>query len=213
MSTRTCRDGHPSTTDDFCSECGLEMDASSAFAHDPTPIPQNLCPVCSTDRDDPRSPFCGVCGYNFITRVGGDVVAPTTPVAAAPVVAAPVHHAPAANPKSPHIEIEISFDATNAAAPKDQPIRKFSLYDEESLLGRRSRGTPQTVGLDGDDFISRRHVLIIRVKSGYVVRLFDNTNGGTHNGKDLVAGVEVPLALDDKIGIGSFTVIRVTAIK
>jgi pSer/pThr/pTyr-binding forkhead associated (FHA) protein len=99
-------------------------------------------------------------------------------------------------------------------APKGVPPRKFSLYDEESLIGRRSSSMPQTVGLEGDDYVSRRHLLIILQPSGsYVARLFDNTNGGMFNGKEMTAGVEVPLAEGDKIAIGAFTIIKVNAIR
>ena len=104
---------------------------------------------------------------------------------------------------APHIEIEVTFDESNAEAPKGEPPRKFSLYDEESLIGRRSSSIPQTVGLEGDDGVSRRHLLIIRQADGsYVARLFDNTNGGILNDTEMTAGVEAPLAEGDKIAIG-----------
>jgi pSer/pThr/pTyr-binding forkhead associated (FHA) protein len=115
---------------------------------------------------------------------------------------------------APHIEIEVTFDESNAEAPQGAPPRKFSLYDEESLIGRRSSSIPQTVGLEGDDGVSRRHLLIIRQADGsYVARLFDNTNGGTLNDTEMTAGVEAPLAEGDKIAIGAFTVIRVNAVR
>jgi predicted component of type VI protein secretion system len=56
--------------------------------------------------------------------------------------------------------------------------------------------------------------LIIRQSAGsYVVRLFDNTNGGLLNGKEMTAGVEEPLAEGDTIAIGAFTIIKVNAIR
>jgi pSer/pThr/pTyr-binding forkhead associated (FHA) protein len=113
-----------------------------------------------------------------------------------------------------HIEIEVTFDESNVEAPKGEPPRKFSLYDEESLIGRRSRSVPQTVGLEGDDGVSRRHLLIIRQADGsYVARLFDTTNGGTLNGREMTAGVEAPLAEGAVIAIGAFTIVRVNAIR
>ena len=45
------------------------------------------------------------------------------------------------------------------------------------------------------------------------MRLFDNINGATHNGAELTAGVERPLAIGDRIAIGAFTVIRVIALR
>jgi hypothetical protein len=218
-----CRNGHDSQTADFCSECGLELDVprGAAFEADLTPLPGQLCPVCTTDRDDPDSPFCGVCGYNFITKVGGHVVAaaPAAPAARPPskpktAPGAPViQQAPPTSAAAPRIEIEVRFDESKPGAPKSEPVRKFSLYDEESLLGRRSSGVAQTVGLDGDDFISRRQLLIIRGKGGYVARLFDGTNGGQHNGKEMTPGVEVKLGVGDELAIGSFTLIKVAGIK
>jgi len=107
-----------------------------------------------------------------------------------------------------------SFDESNAGAPKDAPPWKFSLYDEESLIGRRSRSIPQAVELEGDDGLSRRRLLIIRQADGsYVARLFDTTNGGTLNDTEMAAGVEEPLAEGDKIAIGVFTIIRVSAVR
>jgi pSer/pThr/pTyr-binding forkhead associated (FHA) protein len=72
----------------------------------------------------------------------------------------------------------------------------------------------QTVRLEGDDCVSRRHLLIIRQSVGsHVVRLFDNTNGGMLNGKEMSAGVEEPLAEGDTITIGAFTIIKVNVLR
>ena len=221
----TCPDGHDSTTSDFCSECGLQMPApvqddpnqgiSVDVASNAQPVSRESCPRCQTDRDDPSTPFCGVCGYNFVTQQGGDVV-PQTVTAPQPAVqptAAPPAAAPPAAAAA-YIEIEVTFDESNVEAPKGMPPRKFSLYDEESLIGRRSSSMLQTVRLEGDDCVSRRHLLIIRQSAGsYVVRLFDNTNGGMLNGKEMTAGVEEPLAEGDKIAVGAFTIIKVNVIR
>ncbi len=207
-----CPDGHPSTANDFCSECGLQMAPPATGIVQAAAAIEGGCPVCKTQRDDVNSRFCGVCGYNFDTGEGGDVIhEPPAPPPARPAPRAPVT---ALNPRAaadaPHIEIEITFDEGHADAPKGEPPRKFSLYDEESLIGRRSASTPQTLGLEGDDYLSRRHLLIIRQgPRSYVARLFDGTNGGTHNGKEMTAGVEVPLAIGDRLAIGTFTVLRV----
>jgi pSer/pThr/pTyr-binding forkhead associated (FHA) protein len=154
-----------------------------------------------------------VCGYNFVTGQNGDVITKTVPAPVANTITARparIYSASAA----PHIEVEVTFDESNEGAPRGVPPRKFSLYDEESLIGRRSNSIPQTVGLEGDNFISRRHLLIIRQPGGsYVARLFDNTNGGTLNDTEMTIGVEVPLAEGDKIAIGTFTIIKVTAIR
>jgi hypothetical protein len=202
----TCRDGHASTTSDYCSECGLEMIAGIASTRLDT---RELCPKCKSDRDDPTSPYCGVCGYNFDTGAPGDhIEPPRSVVTPAPPPAEPIRTvAPA------RIEIEVTV-ADDPAAPKNQPARKFALYDEENLIGRRTSGGAQTVGLDGDDYVSRRHVLIIRQSDGsYVARLFDNTNGATLNGVEMTPGVERPLVTGDTLRIGTFTLLKVTGIR
>jgi hypothetical protein len=191
-----------------------DQSASGDVADNTHPASRENCPICKTDRDEPQSAFCGVCGYNFVTGQGGAVVAAAAPEPSPvkPIVSPPERVISAS--AAPHIEIEVTFDESKMEAPQGVPSRKFSLYDEESLIGRRSHSIPQTVGLEGDDGVSRRHLLIIRQADGsYVARLFDNTNGGTHNNKEMTAGVEAPLAEGDEIAIGAFTIVRVNTIR
>src|SRR5262245_35296999 len=82
-----CPDRHDSTTSDYCAECGRRMpapvqaDATQGTSVDATsdaqPVSRESCPKCQTGRDDRSTPFCGVCGYNFVTGQGGDVVPQT----------------------------------------------------------------------------------------------------------------------------------------
>lgn len=218
-----CPDGHDSETNDFCSECGLEIQvlidsAQSATRVDATTIPSvldELCPACKTERDGSQTTFCEVCGYNFVTGEGGGAI-PVTPPSPSPsvVTAAKQSDKTFSASATPHIEIEITFDETISEAHRGMPARKFSLYDDENLIGRRSKSIAQTLGIDGDDFISRRHLLILRASSGaYVVRLFDGTNGATLNGAEMTSGVELSLAIGDIIAIGTYTLIKVIGIQ
>ena len=156
-----------------------------------------------------------MCGYNFVTRQGGDVVPQpvTAPQPAVqPTEATPAPAQPAA--AAAHIEIEVTFDESHVEAPKGMSPRKFSLYDEESLIGRRSSFMLETVRLEGDDCVSPpAPVDHPAVAGSYVARLFDNTNGGMLNGKEMTAGVEEPLAEGDKITVGAFTIIKVNIIR
>lgn len=211
-----CPAGHDSVARDFCSECGLEMPAlpNAAPVAESAAPERVLCPVCQTERDDSGTTFCGVCGYNFTTGQSGATVS-KTPVEVQHVVPRAEQPERVASVAAiPHIDIEVTFDESNAEAPKGVAPRKFSLYDEESLIGRRSSSVPQTIGIEGDDCISRRQLLIIRQPGGsYVARLFDNTNGGTLNGNPMAPGLEISLSVDDTIVIGAYTCIRVTAIQ
>jgi len=108
MTTYNCSAGHNSVDPDFCSECGNQLaplpGASSpagAPAADPASAPpassstsgHEDCPMCTEVRDG-SAQFCGVCGYDFVNKTGGEV-----PQAAAPAPAAPApNYAPPAVP-------------------------------------------------------------------------------------------------------------------
>jgi hypothetical protein len=198
----------PPPAEDGTSQPAVPLTASGALFQRAT------CPKCATDRDAPDCRFCGVCGYDFVTGQSGDIVQPANPPAGrARLGRAPSAPSPSAT-TAPHIDIEITFDESNPEAPKGRSARKFSLYDDESLIGRKSTSVPQTVGLEGDEGVSRRHLLILRQGDGsYVARLFANTNGAKLNSAEMTAGVEEPLSEGDRIALGVFTVIRVNVIR
>jgi hypothetical protein len=215
MSTQ-CPAGHASTEPDFCSECGLAIAAPSAPADAQSATPpsqpsagsgRERCPKCNEERDDPRAQFCGVCSYDFVNKVGGDVVEP--PPVAPPIGQPATGSTPATPPvtaSGARLDIEVSVAG---AAPL-----KFSLFDEESLVGRKSASTPQTVGVAGDDAISRRQFMITRQKDGsYSVRDLGSSNGTKLNGTTLVSGQESPIKEGDVIEIGEHTRITVSAVR
>jgi hypothetical protein len=225
-----CSAGHASTEADFCSVCGVEMTPSAATpavapaASAAPPVPAahahkgEDCPKCKAEREDPSSPFCGTCGYNFVTKVGGDVVQPT-PVVTAPGVipliptAAGGSPVPASALPGARMDVAISVDFSKPSAPRVRPSLNFPLYDEESLIGRVNSSVKQTVSVE-DEAISKRHALIIRRADGsYVIRDINSTNGTFLNGVALIAGEDKPLKEGDVITMGEFTVITVKAIR
>lgn len=220
MATHTCPDGHTSDTADFCSQCGIEMSpspagtpASSGSPSSPASsgAPREKCPKCSTERDDPSSPFCGVCGYNFTTGTGGGAVVPDPVDATPPAASGGVAGAtPVVAASGARIDIEVTF--TDDGRKADAPL-KFNLYDEESMVGRKKASSKVTVAIE-DLGVSTRHLMIVRRADGTaVVRDLQSTNGTKLNGTDLQAGVESPLSEGDEIAIGEFTKIKVTAIR
>jgi hypothetical protein len=175
------------------------------------------CPKCTTERDDPSSPFCGVCGYNFVTRQGGDMVPPAAKQAGQPATAtagSPPPVVPTQSPSSPRMDLVVTTDTKVAAAPKGRPAQTFSLFEEESLVGRKNSKIAQTVPIEGDDGVSKRHALIIRQQDGrYIIRELGSTNGTKLNGKDLVTGTDYDLKEGDVVTLGEFTVITVKSIR
>lgn len=219
MATHTCPDGHTSDTADFCSQCGIEMSPSAAGTPVSSPAPatttggtKEKCPKCSTDRDDPSSVFCGVCGYNFSTGTGGGQVVPDhEAVAATTAPAAATGSSSSGSAKGSLIDIEVTF--TDDARKADAPL-KFSLFEEQSIIGRKKSNPTPGLAVALDDLaISTRHLLVDYRAGSVVVRDNNSANGSKINGKDLTAGAEQAVSVGDEIAIGEFTVIKVTAIR
>jgi len=216
--------GVMSTEADFCSSCGAQLtpdapDAGAAVSGTPAaPTHHETCPKCSAERDDPSSPFCGTCGYNFVTKQGGEVVPPDepAPAAPAPVKTASASVAPSASQSSQsgvRMDITITVDFNVPTAPHVRPSLSFPLFDEESLLGRKSTSVKQTVAIE-DDAISKRHAIIVRNPDGsFLIRDLNSTNGTKVNGTALKAGADQPLKEGDVITMGEFTIITVQTIR
>jgi hypothetical protein len=230
MTTYNCPAGHNSVDPDFCSECGNQLaptpgSAPAAPAADPssTAAPATStsgahenCPKCTEVRDG-SAQFCGVCGYDYVNKTGGEV-----PQAAAPAPAAPAPHyappavptsspssAPAASLSSARIDLEVVVGKTGP--------RKHSLFDNENLIGRPNNKVALSLVIDGDEGISRRQMMITRQPDGSVtVRDLDSANGTKveHDGGTVTVAVgeERPIVVGDKIIIGEHTVVTIIAI-
>lgn len=230
MTTYNCPAGHASVDPDFCSECGNQLapapgSAPAAPAADPSPASaapsttstsgaHENCPMCTEVRDG-SAQFCGVCGYDYVNKTGGEVPqaaapAPAVPAPnyAPPAVTAPVASAPASL-SSARIDLEIVVGKTSP--------RKHSLFDNESLIGRPNNKVALSLVIDGDEGISRRQMMITRQADGTVtVRDLDSANGTKveHDGGTVTVAVgeERPIVVGDKIIIGEHTVVTVIAI-
>lgn len=225
MTTYHCPAGHDSVDPDFCSECGNQLAAApgsapaapvadpSAPSTSSSSAGHENCPKCSEVRDG-SAQFCGVCGYDYVNKTGGEV-----PQAAAPAPAAPApNYAPPAVPSpsvapaslsSARIDLEVVVGKTGP--------RKHSLFDNESLIGRPNNKVALSLVIDGDEGISRRQMMITRQADGSVtVRDLDSANGTKveHDGGTvtLAVGEERPIVVGDKIIIGEHTVVTIIAI-
>src|SRR5262249_59595555 len=81
--TRNSPGGPRAAGRDFCPGWGWAPSGAPARAT-AAPAPATTgggekCPKCHTDRDDASAQFCGVCAYDFVNKVGGNVVPPPPP--------------------------------------------------------------------------------------------------------------------------------------
>jgi FHA domain len=242
--TYTCPQNHQSESPDFCSVCGVEIPADPAKAAAPATaaVPSvaatgERCPDCGTLCEAPEQVYCEVCGFNFRTRTSG--VPPLGgPIAPAPVTEAPRAPAPSDPPPeasgngpepSPSppgqdspvvrwdvlVEVDDSLYGTkNPDAPVHQPTRTFTLFDDESLIGRAGTEVRVQVPIAGDHGVSRRQALLVRrPDGGLLLRDLGSTNGTQVNGIDVVPGVDVPVGDGDRIAIGAWTRITLRAVQ
>lgn len=232
--TYNCSAGHQSVDADFCSECGNQLAAplaasapSSAPSSGPAsgasaPVISSAaalasasstsgsedCPKCSESRDG-SAQFCGVCGYDYVTMTGGEVPQ-ATPPAAPPSYAPPAVTAPLVQPPASSARIDVEVVVNKGS------VRKHSLFDAESLIGRPNNKLALSLVIDGDEGISRRQMMITRQAASVTLRDLDSANGtkvdrgGTVT--TLAAGEERELAVGDKIIIGEYTVVTIVAI-
>lgn len=229
MTTYHCPAGHDSVDPDFCSECGNQLapapgsapaapaaDPSQASAAPSTTSAQGgheNCPMCTEVRDG-SAQFCGVCGYDYVNKTGGEVpqAAAPAPTVPAPNYAPPAVPSPSVAPaslSSARIDLEVIVGKTGP--------RKHSLFDNESLIGRPNNKVALSLVIDGDEGISRRQMMITRQADGSVtVRDLDSANGTKveHDGGTvtLAVGEERPIVVGDKIIIGEHTVVTIIAI-
>jgi hypothetical protein len=143
MTALLCPEGHLSDEADYCSVCGVAMDApavgatpspagalSSAAAAAHPGIKGTPCPVCAEPRADLDARFCEVCRYDFVGKSASEARPPAAalpqPAQAAPPAAHPA--APAPTPLAPTAAPAQPFSATPnppglaAPQPPQQPF-------------------------------------------------------------------------------------------
>jgi hypothetical protein len=227
--TYLCPKGHVSTDADYCSECGLRINAAPASSStDAAPMAAagGVCPVCGTPRT-PGARFCEVCRYDFVAGKaadpGGDLEppAPPTVVSAPPVLAPPPPMAPDPPPPAAASPFAVGNawavvtadkslmgpDTADLVFPEGEPRRSYPLDLDENLVGRRSaRGNVHPEIPVNDPSVSSRHLKICRQKDGalYLVDV-GSSNGTRLNGAAVEVGVETSLKPGDQIAIGAWT--------
>jgi hypothetical protein len=223
-----CPNGHQSTTDDYCDQCGARIAGATADPAAQIPVAPvapsgeaaapavaaagELCPVCGASRVG-SDRFCEGCGYDFVTQA--------TPAQAGAVAAA------AAAGGEPRWDAVISADRTyfdqvaspGVEFPPHCPDRTFPLAGAQLRIGRRSasRGIHPEIDLSGapeDSAVSHLHALLVRGADGsYSVVDPGSTNGTTVNDSPdpIAVNTPIPLAEGDRIHVGAWTTITLHA--
>ena len=108
-------------------------------------------------------------------------------------------------------------DAAAVEFPGYTPERRFRLAGPEMRIGRRSvsRGLEPEIDLTGpptDPGISRLHAVLFAEPDGSWTILDPGSENGTVvNGREITAGVRLPLHDGDRIHLGAWTVITIQA--
>ncbi|WP_433634471.1 FHA domain-containing protein [Nocardia sp. CA-120079] len=220
MAIATCPDGHQSVATDYCDVCGSPIGAPA-----PT-IAAALCPSCgspSTGR------FCEVCGADSaLPTPEPRAAAPTEIVTATAVSAAEVASAAGAVTWVATITADREFydrvqarkgpDADQVEFPAFYPERRITLRGTDILIGKHSvsQGLQPEIDLGiapADAGVSRAHAILRLTENGITITDLGSTNGTSLNGgEDLIPGkVPVPLQSGDRIHLGGWTTIIVTA--
>jgi hypothetical protein len=216
--TIACPQGHLSLTEDYCDQCGLEIETADApdngidasrvnsdSARGGSNHIRQVCPSCSSPRIG-ADQFCERCGHDF------DVDHEPRPI---PAIAEP-----------PNWEVVITADkeyfdrhrAEDIAFPREFAPRRYLLTEKEVLIGRRSvtRNSAPDIDLSAppeDPGVSRMHAMLIRTAEGYNLLDPGSTNGVLLNDSEtrIPPNVPVPVGPGDNIHIGAWTTITISS--
>ena len=216
-----CLDGHNSSTGDFCSVCGLEIESANDAADASN---DKKCPGCGIEipQESQEQLFCQNCGYDFQNN------APFIPMAVEPEVidtqtsnSQPIDVQPATQPTVctaledfelriwPDPKLDI-YDNLKGRFPADTRETTISIIKEQYIVGRESDtldGLPK-ISVVNDPAVSRLHFKLIKKGDAFELHELSPTTSTKINGRKLAPGEYVALSPDDDIIIGAWTRIK-----
>ena len=218
----SCPKGHSSSDADFCSECGAKiMGLGVAESVISTPIvaqgSTTPCPDCNTPHEADSGNFCEICGYSFLTGIGGGNPFPVE-VRQSVNPSAPTRETMA--PRNNVCEWQALISIDPSLASPDSPVAPTQglitivLASSTNLIGRMSqaRGIHPEIPLDFDDAVSSRHGILTKYPDGtLVLRDIGSANGTMVNGKEIAIMVDIPIRSGDEITLGHWTRIKLLA--
>jgi pSer/pThr/pTyr-binding forkhead associated (FHA) protein len=105
------------------------------------------------------------------------------------------------------------YGTPNPTAPVNVPVRTFTLFEIENMIGRGGKEIRVQIPIPNDDGVSRRQALLVRRPDNtLILRDLGSANGTQLNGVELAAGVDTPVKDGDVIAIGAWTKITVRAV-
>ena len=203
--TATCPNGHVSSDDEFCDQCGLRIGGAVA-APEPERIDRDdddedtarsparePCPSCGRPHS-PDDRFCEVCGYDLKSTAAWEVVV--------------------------HADRDWFERYTSAEVdfPEHYEEWRVDLNAGQVRIGRARAGSdapPPEIDLSGaraDPGISRNHAMLERRDDGtYAVLDLQSTNGTAvgDDGALIEPGVAVVLGDGDCVHIGAWTALTI----
>lgn len=219
----TCPEGHESETTDYCDECGTPMSGKPKAAQAPAPPPppppvEATCANCGAPRD---GRFCEECGHDATKPVpaGRPQAAPVEESEPEPIAAVWTAVVRADRDWYEEVRAKAGPDAGELEFPPFCPERRFVLEGPQLAIGRRSarRGIEPDIDLTGpplDPGVSALHALLLpRPDGGWQVVDLSSTNGTTlgEAREPLAPNTPVPLSDGDRIKLGAWTTITITA--
>jgi FHA domain len=197
----------------FCEFCGFDFEAVGA----PAPVAASGAPGGESGNGDRSTE-----GVKVLRSGTGPDQPPTGPALAgsgpAPAESEPAAWTAMVASDRAYFENVVAAGGPDAAAvefPGYTPERRFRLGGPEMRIGRRSvsRGLEPEIDLTGpptDPGISRLHAVLLAEPDGSWTILDPGSENGTLvNGKEITAGVRLPLHDGDRIHLGAWTVITI----
>jgi rRNA maturation protein Nop10 len=224
-----CPNGHISTSNDYCSVCGVKMtaDPEPVAACDPDKSQSTVCPKCQTTQLDADAQFCENCGHKLEEAVPKEAAPIET---SSPAIPAPSSPAPDALPESESTSSDRAAHPPGAgwrvecrvfkdAAPDQTTPRavyesstEITLKNPVTQIGRTSqkRNIHPEITCDWDDAVSHRHAKIEVDPEGNAFLVdIGSTNGTMLNGQLISANTPVQLKDGDRISLGGKTALIV----
>ena len=215
VATYVCPKGDQSDDAEFCSVCGIKIDAvGSEGSSDPS---VERCPSCGIERKS-GARFCETCRYDFKSQSAATSApsAQLAPELDPDPVSPPGLAAHGATSVTRYWEALVSVDPAldvepdpTAPCPMGTPERTFPLDLLENLIGRRSaaRGILPSITVN-DPGVSHRHLMVYRnPDASLMISDLGSSNGTFLNGSDerLEPGVKTCVADGDRIELGRWT--------